>query len=1852
MNIITTRKNKPEFICHNALKSDVTNPFVSLYENVQMIVQTEKFKFDIKFSMDGTKLVKKVAEETGPDGNCLPQLPPEKLKKEYCGDDYNTVMVVTPDSLITCGTLRGGLCMRRDKESLNTTITTSSSSSNIRLVSSDKASAVGTFLKLRDRSFSGKFENIVLFAKQYTDLPLPLPKLKESAIFSVSPDLTEKVMGTSNFGNVFDLFLKTQGKVTMDYRVVIENENFVFLLVNQNSQSKLVKICKSIDSEDPKRVYEDIPISCNAGGTNLTHVKHGMFITISGKSYLVGLFSNSKPILSAMCVFEENEIYQAFLKSREHRYMCPKNDLSVEDMIFANDVKPKVCITKNESVSSDYFYDAFHKGDYCNNVTNKIPQFGIIVGLLPLQGNAVYSTQSHRGTVVGSSAINNLTTLYIGTVDGYVIQVFYDPVKNKSIELREIKVDKSEIRAVKNVNGETFFMSQNKIVKLLRETQCGQYSDNCQQCMNVRDANCGWCVTSNRCTSKMECASVSPDYWLPSVKNQCLSLEFKDHPSGYAYKLDDTTKPVTLSVTFVPPLESNENMTCRLGNTNRPIQQHIAPGWINCTIPEETSSGRTEMKPYQEGDIPLQILLNRNVIAEIKILFYRCSNFTSCGKCIEQERTDCYWCTEEATCNRAAGNCGNYKKAIYKPQTPVSDCPQILSQTVSIPFGRSRTLEFRGKNLSVPENFTYQCYIDGSGPFNGEKIRGTNNIRCSNIKTKKEGSNSVEIKYGPSGNVSLEVFDGVVALKAYKCESLSSYREDCSTCHFLNQSKGYECQWCQNTGCLDVDNNQCSQADTCGGPIVTKISPTDGPPEGGTEVTIEGFNFGIKSDVTVTIAGVQCKNVAFVDRKMRCITLSKSFASTEKSEESGQVVVMVDGMNSSEDIQFTYKVPKITDIKPKQGILSGGRTIHLSGTNLNIGNMKYAVELINVDKNKPQLPIGCTIIKGLPGRGDITCKPKMAVDVGKYKVNVTFDTNTEVDSSLQFEYLPDPVIKATEPAELKSISSGGTNFNVIGEGFTAIDSLTVGVEDSEERDSTCRILTLTKLECKYPRNRESEKRRKKRAASSNIVIYLDGFFHKFTSSVLYVDDPLFVAFNGNTTYNFDPSAEESITLVGKGLATVTKKQDYQVLVGSGECAITSLNETELICRPPNKEPSPRFNEEKLFIRVKVGNANQIVGVMEYATETQITIIIIVVLVVLLIGIVVFAVLMLRRNRVRNARKIEKFMTEMHELEQNTMRINQEEFAEMQLNITDIKRDLVSTGIPYHSYQSYTQYILFPKEVEAATIASLLEHSGFSSKNAEKAMDQFDKLMSNKYFVKSLIGTLEKQRKITLSDKAQFAANFSVIMMGKMRDFFEIVNCLLSTLVDSANKKQHKTLFNRFESISLRLLSHWLSVSLYPYLKEGGGSSLFMLYKSTQTVVEKRPVDEVTGEAKNTLSEDNFLREKIDCLTMKLEIDLNGNGNLYTCEVLDCDTINQVKSKCLYQIYKNKPASEMPSTDEVDLEWMAGKSGRLTLSNIDQTSERGDGMVRRNTLKHYHVLDNSRMALLYKFSPDVEHDDEDDTYVNQRSPSDVDITIPPNVQLIQSVSSTGSLENLRQWHLVKNIEEEDSHEKPSKLKDIGKTSHITNLMHTKLVLQDNIKEVFDSVLNHETVPLVVHYLFGVLENLANKNSVEPDTLLCWKSESYAMRVWATLLVRPEFLFDIQKARHVEPCLNVIKQVFIDCFHSTKISKDSSLQKLLFAQEVPHYQKKTEQFYKALGNKAAITDADFWSEMSRLSLLQQEHLKFSKSAALVKLYRFVNQYVEEIIEDLDAGDETSDLLFGSKLDDIVRLMETDS
>ncbi|XP_061187132.1 uncharacterized protein LOC133195297 [Saccostrea echinata] len=318
--------------------------------NIEFDPQTDAFFVSAKnvlYKFNREDFQEELKNITGPQVGC-------KTENGKSCDDHNSVMVVTSNGLITCSTSNSGRCIRRNKENLKNI---SPDVTNIALVSDVDASAVGIFLNIRVRD-KQKNKSIVLFAKQYSPI-IALQKLDRSAIFSVLPTLKDKAISSDlKESGIFDVFLKKIDGVPMskmDYRVVMENEEFVFLLVNQDSQAKLVKLCKSIDSENPKRVYEDIPIACSGkDGTNYTHVVHGTFV--SEKRYLVALFSTSpSTVTSAVCVYSKEEIYEAYLDSRKDRFECPKHDLQQRDEVF-DDVS-KFNIDKCVNLSEDEVID-------------------------------------------------------------------------------------------------------------------------------------------------------------------------------------------------------------------------------------------------------------------------------------------------------------------------------------------------------------------------------------------------------------------------------------------------------------------------------------------------------------------------------------------------------------------------------------------------------------------------------------------------------------------------------------------------------------------------------------------------------------------------------------------------------------------------------------------------------------------------------------------------------------------------------------------------------------------------------------------------------------------------------------------------------------------------------------------------------------------------------------------------------------------------------------------------------------------------------------------------------------------------------------------------------------------------------------------------------------------------------------------------------------------------------------------------------------------------------------------------------------------------------------------------------
>ena len=61
------------------------------------------------------------------------------------------------------------------------------------------------------------------------------------------------------------------------------------------------------------------------------------------------------------------------------------------------------------------------------------------------------------------------------------------------------------------------------------------------------------------------------------------------------------------------------------------------------------------------------------------------------------------------------------------------------------------------------------------------------------------------------------------------------------------------------------------------------------------------------------------------------------------------------------------------------------------------------------------------------------------------------------------------------------------------------------------------------------------------------------------------------------------------------------------------------------------------------------------------------------------------------------------------------------------------------------------------------------------------------------------------------------------------------------------------------SVCEKLLSHWLALCMYNYLKGRPGEELYSLYSAIKVQINKGPIDAITGEAKYSLNQDNMLR---------------------------------------------------------------------------------------------------------------------------------------------------------------------------------------------------------------------------------------------------------------------------------------------------------------------------------------------------------------------------------------------------------
>uniref|UniRef100_A0A673JFH8 Plexin-B1 n=1 Tax=Sinocyclocheilus rhinocerous TaxID=307959 RepID=A0A673JFH8_9TELE len=1321
-------------------------------------------------------------------------------------------------------------------------------------------------------------------------------------------------------------------------------------------------------------------------------------------------------------------------------------------------------------------------------------------------------------------------------------------------------------------------------VTKLHVAQCEKHLD-CHSCLSNRDPYCGWCSLEGRCTRKMDCARHAQlHHWIWSYgrERQCVSIESL-HPS----------------------IQSREEQT-----------------QVQTLIPD-----------HHHVSVRMALRFGDVTISHTNITFYDCKavgrlNATSpCMACVSS-MWPCHWCvkdelcTHDKSCPRQHVIYNSRVSELSLPRGPDS-CPCVwtLQSSPLVPVGFDSELSLQGKNLDIFEVMLI-CRLSF------HPIHYLVTVLYLLVVS------------------SLRLICVCVTVQLYDC---SVGQSDCSQCRAV--AGNYGCVWCadETPGC--VYNQSCTSGtmDTCPPPLITEVEPLTGPLEGGILLTIQGSNLGQSfQDIQagVTVAGVTCRPLPEAYRISTRYNSSVKITVLVANVTAGPVVITVRGSEKGESQQtFSYQNPQLSRIVPEKGPLAGGTMLTVHGSQLLTGQ--------RTEQSSDQI---AGLQAFLVSDTRLICRTSHSNQTGRVPVKVVFGKAERILDSVLFSYMEDPVITDATPTE--SFYGGGRLIYVTGQNLNVVQQpkMSVSYEPRERSEVRRRrythvsvrnpLVTVKQSEnsfhgwmiCKSPT--VEPKSRIVRVWFEMDNVHID--FHTIKNKPFtYHPNPDLFQLNSEsrgTPIRFKPGGV--LAVEGKGLTLAMNRDEVVARLGDKECVVKTLDNTHLYCEPPEEQPLALDDSDLPRLKVLMGSLAFDLGPVQYDNDLHSPVPLaaqiglaagaaVVVLIVLVI------ILMYRRKSKQALRDYKKVLVQLETLEINVGDQCRKEFTDLMTEMMDLSSDVGGPGIPFLDYRTYAERVFFPGQ-KGAPLSQNLDLPDSRRQTVEQGLGQLNNLLNNRLFLIRFIHTLEVQQSFSQRDRGYVASLLTMALHDKLEYFTDVMKTLLGDLVQQYVAKNPKLMLRRTETVMEKMLTNWMSICLYSFLKEVAGEPLYKLYRAIKYQVDKGPVDAVTGKAKRTLNDSHLLREDIEYCSVTLTVLVKSGVEVQPCpvKVLDTDTITQVKDKILDQIYKGAAFSQRPAADSLDLEWRSGQAGHLTLSDDDVTAIIQGRWKRINTLQHYKVPDGATVALV------------------PRSQSSLGVN-----QFYQTGEKTPMLEGeeeegLRLWHLVKPSEDPEipKHRKSSmrereRAKAIPEI-YLTRLLSMKGTLQKFVDDVFVAILSTKRPPpIAVRFFFDFLDDMAEKHGIDdPETVHIWKTNSLPLRFWVNILKNPQFVFDVQVTDSVDAVLSVIAQTFIDsCTTSEhKVGRDSPVNKLLYAREIPRYKQLVERYYSDIHNAVSGCYQEMNSTLTELSGM-------NSLVALHELYKYINKYYDQIIMSLEEDAAGQKMQLAYRLQQVAALVE---
>ncbi|XP_060095626.1 plexin-D1 [Heteronotia binoei] len=1540
------------------------------------------------------------------------------------------------------------------------------------------------------------------------------------------------------------------------------------------------------------------------------------------------------PPPSALCVFRFAEIEEAIRRARHSCFVAPDSGLvTVLDSVVQG--TGPACEKRKIQLQPEQLD--------CGAAHLQHP----LSILQPIKARPVFTSAGL--TSVAVSSVNNFTVVFLGTANGRLLKINLNG-SMKVISRESITVAYGEpvhpLMQFDPSDSSYLYMMTSHQISRVKVSACDQYTT-CTECLAAADAYCGWCTLETRCSVQYECANfVEPNFWISASEgvNQCPSMTII--PSEI--NIDEENQAMIIQIHGNIPNLNGMKMSCDYGNavtTLATATKIPADSWnqfVYCSfLPRE----KYPAFPSHQDHVIVQtaVRVNGKSIVWANFTIYDCKRTgniypkTACISCLSA-KWKCYWCIQRYTCVSKASEC---EGSIQMNKS--TDCPHVVSTSAApVSTGISQDITITLKNASFVKEMPLECHFGADRIFEAQWVN-VSSVLCSNVllyTSEKRHLFPVNLQLREKPGRFIDT-PQMMTVEIYNCATGSA---DCSQC-LGRRDLGHQCIWSESSSSCRLNTESLQIPGMCPPPEIRKIEPLNGPLEGGTLITIRGRNLGRRfSDVVnaVRIGNVKCSPLQdryVVSEEIVCWT-------GESAEEFSDAVTVNVSREGKSRERFSYVLPVVKFISPSIGPKAGGTKVTIVGNNLNVGSELQV--LVNSTKECKDLSRTDTTI---------TCTMPGVEITTTVRVCVQFENKSCISDNCTFTYEKNPVINNISPQ--KSQVSGGRIITVEGNGFLMAQNVSMVVHAIGKEQTNCKVHTDTVITCPSPAASNLTKGSK----PAPVDFYINGHLYAEDSlfplehpedaihiskfHLEYYADPQFFTAKKEKWIKHHPGEPLTLVIHKEPDNLGLESNEYEVKIGLISCEIQIVSDKVIHC---SVNESFSTSERQLPVTIQVGKSIQTIAMLHLGgSEMAITVSIVICSILLLLSIVALFVFCTKSRRAE--RYWQKTLLQMEEMESQIREEIRKGFAELQTDMTDLTKELNrSQGIPFLEYKYFVTRTFFPKCSSLYEERYILPSQHLNSQmgsqiqethplllgewkipencrpNMEEGIALFSTLLNNKHFLIVFVHALEQQKDFAVRDRCNLASLLTIALHGKLEYYTSIMKDLLVDLIDASASKNPKLMLRRTESVVEKMLTNWMSICMYSFLKETVGEPFFLLLCAIKQQINKGSIDAITGKARYTLNEEWLLRENIEAKPRNLNVSFQGCGmDSLSVRVMDTDTLSQVKEKILEAFCKNIPYSQWPRVEDVDLEWFATSTDSYILRDLDDTSVMEDGRKKLNTLAHYKIPDGASLAMSLT--------DKKDT----------------------TLSRVKDLDTEKYFHLVLPTDElyenKKSH-RQSHRKKVLPEIYLTRLLSTKGTLQKFLDDLFKAILSirEDKPPVAIKYFFDFLEEQAEKRGIsDPDTLHIWKTNSLPLRFWVNILKNPQFVFDIDKTDHIDACLSVIAQAFIDAcsISDLQLGKDSPTNKLLYAKEIPEYRKIVQRYYKQIHDMPPLSEQEMNAHLAEESRTCRN--EFNTNVAMTEIYKYAKRYRNQIVTALDSNPTTRRTQLQHKFEQVIALME---